>query len=165
MVELSVRLAGEGDRAVVERLWLMFQHDMSEFWGGLPFPDATFRSERLRAAFSGADSAAYLFTKGDRPAGFAVVRGLTEQRRVLTSFFVVRGARRSGIGLRAFQQVVERHPGPWEVAFQDGNTTAVRFWRRAAEAIAPGAWTEERRPVPSRPDLPPDVWIAFAVDA
>lgn len=165
MVELSVRLAGEADRPVLERLWLMFQHDMSEFWGLLPFPDGTFRSQRLEAAFTTTDSAAYLFMRGERPVGFAVVRGLTGPQRVLNSFFVVRGARRDGVGLCAVQEVVGRHPGPWEIAFQDDNPAAVRFWHRAADAIAPDAWTEEHRPVPTRPDLPPDAWISFTATA
>ncbi len=161
MPELSVRLAGTADHPVLERLWLMFRHDMSEFRGVLPFPDATFRRERLHAAFSDTDWAAYLLMSGERPVGFALVRGLTGPKRVLNSFFVVRGARRSGIGLRGVREVVSRHPGPWEVAFQDDNVTAVRFWRRVAATIAPGAWAEERRPVPGRPGLPPDVWITF----
>ncbi|MDL4770786.1 GNAT family N-acetyltransferase [Actinomadura xylanilytica] len=163
MPELSVRPAHDADRSVMERLWLMFQHDMSEFRGLLPFPDGTFRSERLQAALHDTDWAAYLLTSAERPVGFALVRGLTGGRRVLSSFFVVRGARRTGIGLRAAQEVIAGHPGRWEIAFQDDNATAVRFWRRVATAVAPDAWTEERRPVPTRPQLPPDVWISFEV--
>ncbi|MGO9293911.1 MAG: GNAT family N-acetyltransferase, partial [Streptosporangiaceae bacterium] len=53
-----------------------------------------------------------------------------------------------------------RHPGQWEVAFQDNNPVAVQFWRRVAAEIAGTACTEERRPVPGRPDFPPDVWIS-----
>lgn len=162
MAEFSVRLAGPADRPVLERLWLMFQHDMSEFRGALPFPDGTFRSERLQAALSDGDWAAYLFASGERPVGFAFVRGLGGSKRVLNSFFVVRGARRCGVGLGAVREVVGRHPGEWAVAFQDENAAAVRFWRRVADVIAPDAWTEERRPVPGRPDLTPDVWITFA---
>lgn len=165
MTELTVRLAGDTDRSVLERLWLMFQHDMSEFLEVLPFPDGTFRSDRLQAAFDDTDRAAYLLTSGERPVGFAIVRGLTGRLRVLNSYFVVRGARRTGIGLRGVREVVARHPGPWEVAFQDDNATAVRFWRRVGAEIAPGTWTEERRPVPARPDLPPDVWISFDAPA
>ncbi|GAA3885050.1 GNAT family N-acetyltransferase [Streptomyces sedi] len=161
MSDVSVRLATVDDRPVVERLWLMFQHDMSEFGGRLPFPDGSFRRERLEAAFAGAGWAPYLLTSGDSPVGFALVRGLDGPTRVLNSFFVVRGARRAGVGARAVEQVVARHPGRWEVAFQDANAGAVRFWRRVAEGIAGGAWTEERRPVPDRPELPPDVWISF----
>jgi predicted acetyltransferase len=139
----------------------MFRHDLSEFRCQLPNPDGTFRSERLQAAFTDPDWAAYLLLSGDRPAGLAIVRGLSGSKRVLSGFFVVRGARRSGIGLRAVQELAARHPGPWEVAFQDDNVAAVSFWRRAAAEIAAGAWTEEHRPVPGQPAVPPDTWISF----
>src|SRR5215471_15657454 len=115
MSAVSVRLASDADRPVLERLWLMFRHDMSEFTGVLPHPDGTFRSERLEAAFTSDDWAPYLITSADRPAGFAFVRALGTSPRVLNSFFVVRGARRTGIGLRAVQQVVALHPGSWAV--------------------------------------------------
>ncbi|MEO3812244.1 GNAT family N-acetyltransferase [Sphaerisporangium sp. B11E5] len=163
MSDICVRLARNADRPVVERLWLMFRHDLSEFRGVLPNPDGTFRSERLHAAFTDADWAPYLVTSGERPVGFAFVRGLAGRTRVLNSFFVTRGARRAGIGLRASLDVLARHPGAWEVAFQDDNLAAVRFWRRVAAGAAGRAWREERRPVPGRPDLPPDVWISFAI--
>lgn len=162
MPDVSVRLAGAADRPVVDRLWLMFRHDMSDFQDQLPNPDGTFRTEWLHAAFSDPDWAPYLFLCGDRPAGFAFVRSLTEPTRVLNSFFVARGARRSGIGLHAIQEIVARHPGPWQVAFQDNNPTAVHFWHRVATEIAGDTWTEERRPVPAQPDSPPDVWISFS---
>ncbi|MFC4011192.1 GNAT family N-acetyltransferase [Nonomuraea purpurea] len=161
MTDFSVRPAGAADRPAIERLWLMFRHDMSEFGSLLPNADATFISERLHSAFTDADWAPYLFTSGDRPAGFAFVRNLAGPARVLNSFFVVRGARRTGLGLRAVQDVIARHPGPWEIAFQDANTGAVAFWRRVATEIAGDRWTEERRPVPGRPDVPPDAWISF----
>jgi predicted acetyltransferase len=116
-------------------------------------------------AFSEPYWAPYLLTVGDSPAGLAFVRGLSGPTRVLSSFFVVRGARRTGIGLRAVQEVVARHPASWEVAFQDANMAAVCFWRRVATEIAGDSWTEERKPVPGGPDLPPDVWISFSVPA
>ncbi|MFG1703111.1 GNAT family N-acetyltransferase [Nonomuraea sp. M3C6] len=161
MPDLSVRPASAADHPAMERLWQMFRHDMSEFEAQLPNPDATFRSERLQAAFQDADWAPYLLVSGEHPAGLAIVRALSGPARVLNSFFVVRGARRAGIGLRAAQEVVARHPGPWEIAFQDANAGAVAFWRRVATEIAGDAWTEDRRPVPGRPELPPDAWISF----
>ncbi len=160
-----VRPAKVADRPTVERLWLMFRHDMSEFDGLLPNLNGTFRSDRLHLAFTDADWAPYLLMSDAHPVGLAFVRGLTAATRVLNSFFVVRGARRSGVGLRAVQEIVAKHPGPWEIAFQDTNVTAVHFWRRAATQIAGEAWVEEYRPVPQRPDLPPDVWISFSVPA
>lgn len=162
----DIRVAYAADRPAVERLWLMFQHDLSEFAGRLPNPDATFRSERVESAFTDPGWLPYLLTSDERPVGFAFVRALDAPTRVLNSFFVVRGARRAGVGLRAVTEVVARHPGPWKVAFQDANPTAVRFWRRVATHVC-GAdgWTEERVPVPGRPELPPDVWLSFTAGA
>lgn len=168
MADFSVDRATEADRAVLERLWLLFRHDMSEWNGVLPKPDGTYRDERLESALTDPDWAAYLFRDGDRhPLGFAFVRGLAAPTRVLNSFFVVRAARRGGIGLHAVGRVFAWHPGGWEVAFQDANPPAVRFWRRVAGQIAGEAWTEERRPVPGDPTAPPDVWISLtlALDA
>ncbi|WP_189184785.1 GNAT family N-acetyltransferase [Streptomyces albiflavescens] len=161
MLDITVRRANAVDRPVLERFWPLFQHDLSGFRGGLPDPDRSFRSEWLEAECTDADRVPYLVTSLERPVGFAFVCSLAGPIRVLNSFFVVRGARRVGIGSRAVREVVARHPGPWEVAFQDNNPPAVRFWRRVAAEIVGDAWLEERRPVSGRPDLPPDVWISF----
>ncbi|MER7679100.1 GNAT family N-acetyltransferase [Streptomyces sp. NPDC096934] len=161
MPDVSVRLVDTADRPVLERLWLMFGHDLSQFDEVLPNADGTFRTDRLDSALTDPDWAAYLVTVDARPAGLAFVRALSGPKRVLNSFFIVRGARKKGIGLKAAQQVIARHHGHWEVAFQDSNTGAVHFWRRVATEITGVAWTEEHRPVPHRPDLPPDAWISF----
>jgi predicted acetyltransferase len=160
--ELEIHPATPADRPAVERLWLLFRHDLSEFGGQLPNPDGTFRSEWLEAAFSAdEDWAPYIFRLGGHPVGFAFVRGLDTPTRVLNSFFVVRAARRSGVGLRGIRDVVARHPGEWEIPFQDVNTGAARFWRRVATELVGDAWSEEARPVPERPDLAPNCWISF----
>lgn len=163
VADVAVRPASVDDRPTVERLWLMFRHDISEFRGLLPAPDGSFTNERLHSAFTDADWAPYLLTSGESPAGFVFVRGVSAATRVMNSFFVVRGARGSGIGRRAVERVVALHPGPWEVPFQDDNVPAARFWRRVIAGIAGDAWSEEPRPVPGRPDLPPDVWASFRV--
>lgn len=160
MTELA-RHADTADLPTMERLWQLFRHDLSEFTELLPNPDGTFGGNRLHAAFDDADRAPYLLMSEDRPAGFVVIRGLLASTRVLNAFFVVRGARRKRIGLQAVREVTAKYPGPWEVAFQDANVNAVRFWRRVAADIAGEAWMEEHRPVPNRPDLPPDAWISF----
>jgi predicted acetyltransferase len=149
---------------MVGRLWLMFRHEMSEFTRQLPNPDGTYRTERLDSAFEKPDWACYVFTDpADRPAGFAIARDLGSPVQVLTSFFVAKPARRTRVGLQAATAVIAEHPGRWEIAFQDANTAAVRFWRRVAEELAGDDWKEEHRPVPGLPELPPDSWIAFDV--
>lgn len=157
-----IEVANASHRELLERLWLMFRHDMSQFRAVLPARDGTFRSDRLDFALNDPGWITYVLWIGDNPAGLALVRGIDEPRRIISSFFVVRGARKSGVGAAAVRAICRAHPGKWGVAFQDANTTAVRFWRRLAEDAAPGAWTETRRPVDGQPDLPPDVWIEWA---
>jgi predicted acetyltransferase len=156
-----VAVATKSDRVLLERLWLMFRHDMSQFRAVLPSRDGSFRSDRLDTALGDPGWVVYVLWLGDNPAGLALVRGIDEPRRIISSFFVVRGARKTGVSAAAVRAICAAHPGQWGVAFQDANTTAVAFWRRAAEAADPGAWTETRRPVDGQPDLPPDVWIEW----
>lgn len=161
---LTVRRATPADRPLLERLWLLFRHELSGLTGTLPRPDGTFRSERLDAALADPGWAAFVGFLGEAPVGFAFVRGLDGSPRVLNSFFVVAGARRSGVGSTLVGEVLGAFPGPWEVAFQEANEPAVGFWRRTAAAHDPH-WAEELRPVPGRPEAAPDSWISFRVDA
>ncbi|WP_275001618.1 GNAT family N-acetyltransferase [Promicromonospora iranensis] len=167
---LSIRPTTPDDRPVLERLWLLFRHDMSEVTGALPDPTGQFRRERLDATFTDVGRhglIAHLEPDVEpagaaaSPVGFALVRGLDGPIHVLSSFFVVRGARRSGIGRELAAHTLASFPGRWEIAFQDANPPAVRFWRAVATDAVGQAWTEEHRAVPGRPDLPPDTWISL----
>jgi predicted acetyltransferase len=165
VTDVAVRRVSGPDRLVVDRLFQLFQHDLSEFRGTLPDGGGRFRDGWVDSAFGDPAWAGYLLTAGENPVGFSFVRALDEERRVLNSFFVVRAMRRRGIGLASVLEVLAQHPGPWQVAFQDANAGAADFWRRVATEAAGQAWSEERRGVPKRADLPPDVWISFEVGA
>ena len=158
---IDVAPATPADRPALERLWQLFRHDMSEFTGALPDAQGLYRSERLESALSDPGWMAYLVTVDAAPVGLAVVRGLDGDQRVLNSYFVVRGSRGRGVGVAAAAQIMRRHPGAWSVAFQDANAGATRLWRRVASEVAGAEWTEERRAVPGRPDVPPDTWISL----
>ena len=161
---IEVRRAAADDRPVLQRLWLLFRHDMSRFNGDLPRADGTYRSERLEAALAAPGWAAFLACCRDSPVGFAFVRSLDHPPYVLNSFFVVAAARGTGVGSALAHAVVTGYPGTWEVPFQEANGVATRFWRRVAADHSP-VWTEERRQVPGRPELPADSWITFEVSA
>lgn len=61
---------------MLQRLWLMFRHDLSGLEGELPAADGTFRRDRLDAALSDeADWKVYLLQREGRPAGLALIRG------------------------------------------------------------------------------------------
>ena len=152
-------------RPVVEALWQLYRHDLSEFRVMLPQADGRFTDGHLPAYLDDPDGdrCGYLVLLDGAPAGFVLLRGLRSEPRVLSEFFVVRAARRHGVGYAAATEVMRRYPGCWEVAFQEENPRAARFWRYLAADLAAGPVTEERRPVPDKPHLPPDTWLFLRI--
>jgi predicted acetyltransferase/ADP-ribose pyrophosphatase YjhB (NUDIX family) len=157
---LRVEVAGPGTWPVLEALWQLYQHDLSEFRHSAPGPDGRFPPGRLPAYIGGADHVAYLARRGDVPCGFALVRlGSRRDGRTLGEFFVTRAARGRGTARAFAREVLGRHPGPWVLAFQEENPRAAAFWRRLATDLLHDV-TERRRPVPGKDHLPPDVWLS-----
>lgn len=136
---------------------------MSEVRGTLPNADGLYKPGRLPTYFGDPDRAGFLITHEDAPAGFAFVWGLAGESRSMGDFFVVRAARRKGVGYAAAREVLARYPGAWEIAFQGGNSGAPDFWRRVVTDAVGEAWREELRPVPGKPHIPHDHFLVFSV--
>lgn len=154
----------EDEVEVVERLWQLYRHDLSEFRGMLPETDGLFRAGRLPAHLADESSRVLLVRRGGRPAGFALVRSTgADEERTISEFFVVRAVRRAGVGREVALAVLRAQPGRWLIGFQEENPGAARFWRRIATEVAGDTWTEERVPVPDKPWLPPDVYLRVVV--
>lgn len=150
---------------IVAWLWQAFRHDLALIVNGLPYADGRYQAAPLRR-FPSPDGAGYLAwrahpnTGEDAPVGFAVIEGLTGDRRSVTGFWVAPVVRRAGIGRQLAIEALSRHEGPWSIGFQHENPGAGRFWRQAADAaFGPGRWSERQRPVPGKPHVPPDHFI------
>jgi len=150
-------------RPIIERLWQLYRHDLSEFWGTMPDAEGLFPPGRLPTSFNDPDWSGYLIHSGPSIAGFALIRGIAAEPRVIADFFVVRAARRQRVGHDAALDLLHRHPGRWEIPFQDVNTAAASFWRRVATDAVGATWTQEARPVPGKPGIPPDTWLMLAI--
>ena len=163
----DIRPVAADEWDVVAWLWQAYRSDMAPIVDGLPYADGRYSHGPLDG-YPAPDRIGYLArrphpnTGAEAPVGFALVSGLGAERRFMDGFWTAPVARRGGLGLALASYVIEQHPGPWTIAFQDGNAAATGFWRRvAAERLGAegAAWTEERRPVPGRPGVPPDHWI------
>ena len=154
---------GQADWTVVSWLWQAYRHDLAPVVGAYPRPDGRYNHAWLDAWATSDDAAGYLLEQDVRdettPVGFAVVNRLREGPRGMGAFWIAAPVRRTGVGRRFAHDVIGRHPGRWEIAFQDENVGAGRFWRAVADE-AFDSWTEEARPVPDKPDVPPDHWIS-----
>ena len=130
----------------------------------LPDADGTFHTRTLLPFLvEDPDRRGHLFYADERPVGFGLVSGVVTGPRLMSEFFVVRGARGHGVGRAAVGELFVLYPGLWEIPFQEHNTAAARFWRSVAARAAGDDFREERRPVPGKPHLPPDVWLTFTV--
>jgi predicted acetyltransferase len=159
---IELRELTEERHEVAERFWQLFLHDLSEFRDSHPDERGTFKRRHLEPFLRpDPDRVAYLIYGSTGPVGFAFVDGLTTDVRRFDQLFIVRSQRRAGIGRAAAEATVRRHPGRWEVGFQNENPTAARFWRRLAADV--GTQVEERlQPVPDKPHIPDDVILSFA---
>jgi predicted acetyltransferase len=159
---VHLELVTAQSRPVVENLLELYIHDLSQFRMSRPDEAGRFNhDERYAAFFSDSDRCAYLLRNESGPVGFGLIRGLGASRRIMAGFFVVRGVRRLGVGHDAALAMLRRHPGVWEIPFQEENSGAARFWRELARSAVGRKWTEDRRPVSMKPHIPDDVWITL----
>jgi len=162
-VTVDIRPVAGDQWGIVAWLWQDFRHDLGAVVNGFPYADGRYRHEWLDQ-HPRPDGAGYLAwaphpnTGEDAPVAFALVTGVGGERLGMQAFFVVPAARRSGLGRRFALDVIARHPGPWEIAFQHDNVGAGHFWRVVATEAWGDAWAETEEPVPGK-DVPPDHWI------
>ena len=159
-------LEGDDDH-IVDRLWQLYVHDLSQLRGSLPNEQGLFKIGHLQWFRDEPDNwKGFLVRFHGLPVGFAYVginwRG---DRRTIGEFFIVRGARRRGAGEFVARTLIGRYPGAWEIAFQDDNHGAPQFWTRVVSGIVGAAWREEWRPVPNKPEIAPDRWLMFDMPA
>jgi predicted acetyltransferase len=145
----------------LRNLWQLYRHDLSEYRNMGPEAAGTFPSRPLDAYTDNADRVSFVVRRDGFPIGFVLVHGLEGEARSVGEFFVVRSMRRQGIGLQVALDVFRRLSGRWDVALQEENPCAARFWRRVVAEAAPGRWTEERRQDRTKSFIPPDVWISL----
>lgn len=162
---VRIRAVTDDQWGVVAWLWQLFRHDLAVIVGGLPYADGRYQAAPL-APFPSPDGAGYLAwrahpkTGEEAPIAFALVDGLQGEVRSVVGFWVAPVARRDGVGRRLALDVLSRHVRPWSIGFQHDNPGAGAFWRDIAdEAFGRGGWVETQRPVPGRPDVPPDHFI------
>ena len=134
-----IRPVGSDEWELLAWLWQAYRSDLAPIVRGLPYADGRYAHGPLDG-YPGPDRHGYLVwqphpnTGSDAPVGFALV-SRHDDRWHMDAFWTAPAARRDGLGLELAAHVVERHPGPWTIAFQHDNTAAEGFWRRVATEL------------------------------
>jgi predicted acetyltransferase len=128
-VDAEVIEAELGDKAVLEQLLELYQHDFSEFDDHDVDADGFYRYRYVDNYWTEADRHPLLFRVDGKWAGFALVREGAPHD--MAEFFVMRKYRRSGVGTVLAREVFARFPGEWQVRQMTANAAATAFWRQA----------------------------------
>jgi predicted acetyltransferase len=137
------------ERAVIERLYPLYLHDLSAFTDYYQL-DAAGRwvPDHLSAWLGSERATSLLVTAGDRLAGLVLVAHAgfpfvpPGPDHTMGEFFVVAGQRRRGVGRRAAALAFDAFPGRWRVEQLRRNTAATAFWRRVIDDYTGGRYEE-----------------------
>ena len=145
---VSLIAVTDRERAALETLFQLYSYDWSEL---LPLElgdDGRFADHALRPFTEhAAGHHAFVIRAGARLAGFALVVDRSRLTGVegifdMAEFFVVRGARRGGVGRAAACAIFDRFPGRWEIRQRPDNRDATAFWRRVVDRYTDGRYEE-----------------------
>ena len=155
---VSLTLAVEAERPLLQNLAQLYVYDWSEFLGFDVGASGRFGDLALAPYWFDAWRHPFLVRVGDTLAGFALIderskitgaSGVTD----MTEFFVLRKFRRRGVGLAAAFAAFDRFKGRWEVRQRPENPDATTFWRRAIGQYTRGHYEESQWERPAWTEL------------
>jgi predicted acetyltransferase len=135
-VDVEIVSALPAQEPILANLLELYAHDFSEFVELKLGADGRFGYKHLPLYWTESDRYPFLVIANGHFAGFVFVRRGSEiscdtDVWDIAEFFIVRGFRRLGIGMRVAQEIWIKFPGKWEVRVMDRNPKARVFWERA----------------------------------
>jgi predicted acetyltransferase len=120
---------------ILANLLELYAHDFSEFVELQLGADGRFGYKHLPLYWTESDRYPFLVIANGHLAGFVFVRRGSEISGDtdvwdIAEFFIMRGFRRLGIGMRVAHEIWIKFPGKWEVRVMDRNPKARVFWER-----------------------------------
>jgi len=158
--QLQVIAAAPDQEPILANLLELYAHDFSEFHDVELREDGRFGYKDLPRYWQEAGRRPFLVRVNGSLAGFVLVKmGSEVSGRSdvwdVAEFFILRGYRRRGIGVRVAHEIWKALPGPWEVRVMKANTAGQLFWVRAISLFV----GETIRPVRIEKDETP--WEVF----
>jgi len=163
-METKAVLFDQDTAHILNNLYTLYLHDLSEFDGAFPNEHGVFDEEQVRTLAEQAEAFSYgdwlktpdhlypfLILADGRPAGFNFIAthpySVPEHVDYMVhEFFLLHAYRGKGVGEAAATQVFERLRGKWEVFAMPNNPRAQGFWRRTISHYTGGQYHEELGP-------------------
>jgi len=132
---VEIAIVRNEDAAALRNLFQLYAHDFSEQVPLEIGADGRFGVTVGDEWWTAPDHHPFFLRADGKLVGFALVRNgsrVTSDPSVkdVAEFFVVRGARRRGIGSHAAEALWSAFPGLWEVRVRIANSGGLAFWSR-----------------------------------
>ena len=139
-MQVEVVAATADQETVLANLLELYAHDFSEISDLRLDANGRFGYTPLPLYWQETNRYPFLVKVDNNLAGFVLVKkgsAVSGDENVLdiAEFFILRGYRRHGIGLRVAHEVWRKFPGRWEVRVTERNQAAQAFWSRAVAAF------------------------------
>jgi predicted acetyltransferase len=138
-------------KSTLANLLELYSYDFSEFIDLAIGADGRFGYQDLEPYWTDPNRWPFLIHVDGKLAGFSLVRNVAQGRGTMwdmAEFFVMRGFRKRGVGMRAAMETFTRFSGRWQVRVMRTNGPACRFWTRAVHTFAGDTfrlWYETRQ--------------------
>lgn len=159
-MEVTLNLTDQSTKFIINNLYPLYLHDLSEIWGWKPNKYGVFEDDetltlneqnKVFDIWWSKQSILfpYLIMVDSIPTGFALVATppYTPQGSdfYLNEFFILRSYRGKGVAEKAAIKVFNNHRGTWELQTNpnEGNKRAQTFWRKTIGNYINGNYQEE----------------------
>lgn len=139
---MKIELVKAESPEIIMNLFQYYIYDMSEYTKFKPNVDGTFTVDetvvKLTDYWTFQDHYPYLIMVDDEIAGFSLIRKFPFDKDYfdIGQFFVLRKFKNKGIGRKAFELSVRKHPGKWMTRVLPNNTGAYKFWEKVIMEIS-----------------------------
>ena len=138
-MNITLKPIGADSRYVLENLFRYYLYEMSIFLTkGLSGEGVyEYKWSLLDVYWQEPFHYPYFIFYEDELAGFALIRKYPEDIHTfdVDQFFVVRAFMGKGVGKAAFNEIVRKHPGKWQVRVLIENISGLNFWRATIKGI------------------------------
>jgi predicted acetyltransferase len=143
LMQIEVLAATTEQEPVLANLLELYAYDFSEFFDLKIGADGRFGYEPLPFCWTESNRFPFLIRANGDLAGFVLVQQgsqVSDSAEIwdVAEFFVLRGYRRHGVGVRAAHAVWRMFTGRWEVRVADKNPAARAFWNHAVTLFTGG---------------------------
>lgn len=141
--EVVLEPIAKDQASVLANLLELYVHDFSEHVPLDIKPNGRFDLPLEERWWTAEDHYPFFVRWKSQLAGFALVRrgsrvtGASDVMDI-AEFFVLRGARKRGVGTSAARALFAAYPGKWEIRIRKTNPAALKFWLRVVESWSGG---------------------------